>query len=91
MDLLYQLFGESIGLITLVGLVKLTVWAIFVGLGIRFLVDVPDYLKDIAVSLRYLRKGSPDTKPISKVPYIPKNMLFDNDRVYRDDGNDDHD
>lgn len=91
MDFLLALFGDSVELIILVGLVKLTVWIIFIVLGIRFLVDVSDYLKDIAVSLRYLRKGNPDTKPVGKVPYIPKNMLFDNNRVYRDDNDDEDD
>lgn len=82
---LFEYLGFGIGFFTLLALIELTLVIVFVVLGIRFLIDVPDYLKDIAVSLRYLRKGNPDSKPVSKVPYIPKSMLFDNNHVYNDD------
>lgn len=52
MDFLVSLFGESVALISLVAMVKLTVWVLFVLLGIRFLWMVPNELRSIAYYIK---------------------------------------
>lgn len=87
MDFLVALFGESIELIVIVGLVKLIISALLIYLLIYFLAVVPDYLKDIAASLRKLSKRDTCHTINGKAPYIPEKMLVK--RI--DDGNDDED
>ena len=52
MDFLVSMFGESVALISLVAMVKLTVWSIFVVLGIRFLWMLPNELRSIAYYIK---------------------------------------
>lgn len=51
MDFLLTLFGESVALITLIGLVKLTIGAFLIYLLICFLIEVPRELIRIRMIL----------------------------------------
>lgn len=51
MDFLLTLFGESVVLVTLIGLVKLTIGAFLIYLLICFLIEVPRELTHIRMIL----------------------------------------
>lgn len=79
MDLLYQLFGDAIAVVTIVSFVKFVVWFMFVVFGLRFLIRSIDYLQDIAVSLRLLCKRNKFFRVDGKTPYILQEMLENDD------------